>query len=152
MKQKEFKVGDKVFDLRFGWGIVDGKNNDSYCVSVKFEKDHQNYTEEGYFFTSEMNPTLSHTEYGPHIQSQSKFKIDDKIIVLRNNGDRPVGIIESIISDREEGTFYIIKYSCGNMTRERTIEKLPEETITELTLEQIAEKVGIPAHLLRIKK
>jgi hypothetical protein len=58
-----FRVGDKVFDIHYGWGVVD-KICDTwdYPVYVKFLKDIISYTLYGEVY-SNMAPTLSFTEY-----------------------------------------------------------------------------------------
>lgn len=65
MKNKSiFKVGDKVFDIRYGWGIVEDIIKDwEYLNRVCFENNiYESYTYDGRFNRSIM-PFLSFTEY-----------------------------------------------------------------------------------------
>ena len=64
MTQQEFKVGDKVFDILFGWGKVVGIHGlEIYGVMVRFEKTTLAFTFEGKYLNNSITPTLSHTEY-----------------------------------------------------------------------------------------
>jgi hypothetical protein len=58
-----FKVGDKVFDIKYGWGVVDRIWSDGmYPVSVKFLIDEEHYTYNGRQYPKDP-PRLSFTEY-----------------------------------------------------------------------------------------
>jgi len=64
MKKKVFKVGDKVFDIHYGWGVIIEVNSDyTYPISVEFDDDNfESYTYDGRSCEDE-NPFLSFTEY-----------------------------------------------------------------------------------------
>jgi len=65
-----FKVGDRVYCIIRGWGIVSnisctGVNGYDYPITVEFQNDwleHGTYTLDGRYFP-ESKPTLSFTEY-----------------------------------------------------------------------------------------
>ena len=67
MKETVFKVGDKVYCILYGWGIVYKiDDDDSYPVDVNFklegDMDTISYTCDGRLY-SNTSPTLSFTEY-----------------------------------------------------------------------------------------
>jgi hypothetical protein len=63
MKKSVFKVGDKVFDIRFGWGIVKViDESDLYAINVYFDGYSDDYTWDGRAFLG-LSKVLSFTEY-----------------------------------------------------------------------------------------
>jgi len=63
MEKTVFKKGDKVFDYRRGWGIVDCVVERSfYPINVKFDGYLDNYSWDGRIFENQPQ-TLSFTEY-----------------------------------------------------------------------------------------
>jgi hypothetical protein len=61
-----FKVWDKVFDVRYGWGNVkrvDDVGDYPYPILVKFKKGDSSYTLEGKAAIVDLIPLLSFTEY-----------------------------------------------------------------------------------------
>ena len=60
-----FKVGDKVFSCQFGWGEIKGIHETSdYPLDVSFGNDVEHaYTKCGRYFDTDLQPTLSFTEY-----------------------------------------------------------------------------------------
>ena len=68
MKETIFREGDRVYDIRYGWGTV-VKHNDSenYPISVKFDQDISQefmyYTECGKSYKLDNAGLLSFTEY-----------------------------------------------------------------------------------------
>lgn len=67
-KQEIFKLGDRVFDIMYGWGVVEELHQDeerSYPLIVRFPGfDTLYYTRDGKSNTSDSHPILSFTEYG----------------------------------------------------------------------------------------
>lgn len=68
MEKQIFKVGDKVFDIRFGWGtVIDNNRCLLYPIGVQFDKDDSQevivYTNNGISNISEEFSLLSFTEY-----------------------------------------------------------------------------------------
>lgn len=67
MKKEIFRVGDKVFDIIFGWGKVTEVyylQDRDYPVSVQFENSIIKYTYDGKWNTADSYSRLSFTEYG----------------------------------------------------------------------------------------
>jgi hypothetical protein len=63
MEKSVFKVGDKVFDYRYGWGIVNFIVDKSfYPINVKFGEYSYDYTWDGRAFL-DLSQVLSFTEY-----------------------------------------------------------------------------------------
>ena len=63
MKKSIFKVGDKVFDIRFGWGVVYSVNEGRLSIDVSFGvNDEDCYTWDGRAY-EDQPPVLSFTEY-----------------------------------------------------------------------------------------
>lgn len=68
MAKEIFRVGDRVFDIMYGWGVVEELHQDeerSYPLIVRFSDfDTLYYTRDGKSNTSDSHPILSFTEYG----------------------------------------------------------------------------------------
>lgn len=67
MAKEIFRVGDRVFDIIFGWGKVTEVyyfQNRNYPVSVQFENSIIKYTYDGKWNTADSYSRLSFTEYG----------------------------------------------------------------------------------------
>ena len=59
-----FKVGDIVFDIRFGWGEVKEIQKDgTHVIKVDFDNYSSNYTRDGKDYHTDLSPILSFTEY-----------------------------------------------------------------------------------------
>ena len=66
MEKQIFKVGDRVFHIDFGWGVIDDISNsitDLHPIQVTFERDTEYFTPDGRFFDYSKNKSLSFTEY-----------------------------------------------------------------------------------------
>jgi len=68
MEKKIFKKGDRVFDIRFGWGkVVDDNKCSLYPIGVKFDKNKSKeivvYTNNGISDINKKFSLLSFTEY-----------------------------------------------------------------------------------------
>ena len=60
--EKYFKIGQKVWDVRFGEGVVDRIESALiYAIGVKFKYGDQAYTEYGRFCDEDINPSLFQT-------------------------------------------------------------------------------------------
>lgn len=69
MEKQIFKKGDRVFDIRFGWGtVVDDDNNKIYPIGIQFDNDDSQevifYTGKGMINLREESSLLSFKEYG----------------------------------------------------------------------------------------
>jgi len=143
MTQQEFKVGDKVFDILFGWGeVVDLFDNLEYPVQVQFDGPGEKcYTIDGRHYDGYKNPHLSHTEY--RITSEPTFP---RIMEVGLNGQQwAKKLVLCIYNDRaysllDEPSQYVNSYP-----HYREIE--PK---TKLTLAEIAEKFGLEADKIEI--
>lgn len=65
MEKEIFKIGDRVFDIQYGWGeVIDIKLSHNNPLKVKFEHGGMcNYTSDGYYYNTDLVPSLSFTEY-----------------------------------------------------------------------------------------
>jgi hypothetical protein len=64
MEKSVFKVGDKVFDFRFGWGVVYSVNGVRFPINVSFGVNHEDcYTWDGRACEDHLSQILSFTEY-----------------------------------------------------------------------------------------
>ena len=68
MKKQIFRTGDRVYDIRFGWGtVVDDNRCLLYPIGVQFDRDDSKqiivYTNNGISNVSEESSLLSFTEY-----------------------------------------------------------------------------------------
>ena len=66
MSNQIFKKEDRVFDINYGWGIIQAIDNFGFLpIDVYFENNYYvSYTKEGKKYNSSISPTLSFTEYG----------------------------------------------------------------------------------------
>jgi hypothetical protein len=142
MTQQEFKVGDKVFDILFGWGeVVHVDSLIHYPIEVDFENDTANYMRNGKYMDDAITPTLSHTEY--RLTSEPTFP---RIMEVGLNGQQwAKKLVLCIYNDRaysllDEPSQYVNSYP-----HYREIE--PK---TKLTLAEIAEKFGLEADKIEI--
>jgi hypothetical protein len=60
--KRVFKVGDRVFDIRMGWGKV-VKEYDCEVIDVKFKKDLTSYYVDGTEVGDDYHSLLSFTKY-----------------------------------------------------------------------------------------
>lgn len=59
-----FKVGDKVFDIFYGWGEVKEIQEEcTHVIRVDFDNYSKNYTKDGKYYHTHLSPILSFTEY-----------------------------------------------------------------------------------------
>lgn len=68
MNEQIFKLGDRVFDIRYGWGtVINGIDIDDidnlYPIRVDFNKYIITYTYDGKITDEDKHPILSFTEY-----------------------------------------------------------------------------------------
>lgn len=153
MKTKEFKVGDKVYDIRYGWGIVeDDKFSECYSIYVTFDIERNNtYTKEGKYEIDDINPTLSHTEYSIH-STQSEYP---KVMEVSNCG---MEWHKRVVFTEKVGRFIA-------WTQAESFEEAEDEACThdwkyarevqeprEISIQEIADKFGISVEEVRIKK
>lgn len=80
MKEQIFKVGDKVYDVIFGWGEVAEIYDDrsKYPMLVSYQKRDVWYTKDGRYHIYSL-PTLSFTEYTLQGFSQERPKPQPKV-------------------------------------------------------------------------
>lgn len=68
MEKQIFKVGDRVFDILYGWGkVIDDNKGGLFPIGVQFDDDDSQevivYTDDGKHMPGEESPLLSFTEY-----------------------------------------------------------------------------------------
>jgi len=99
-----FKVGDKLFDIRYGWGEVIniGNNDDLYPIYVYYKLiwRTETYTLDGKSFGISLTPMLSFTEYTLQGFNQERPE------VLPNRGD------VVWVKDREESEWICAQFMC----------------------------------------
>ena len=68
MKNQEFKVGDRVWSLVFGWGVINDIKSgvgSTYPVVVDFDSGkRETFTEQKFYRISDKNPSLFHANQG----------------------------------------------------------------------------------------
>lgn len=77
MIKQTFEKGDRVFDIRFGWGkVVDDNMAFLFPIGIQFDDDDSQevivYTDDGKLSLGEESPLLSFTEYTLQGFSQEK--------------------------------------------------------------------------------
>ena len=78
MDKQIFEIGDRVFDIRYGWGKVTiCADTILYPIGVQFDEDDSQevilYTEDGKGHLGDNKPVLSFTEYTLKGFSQKRF-------------------------------------------------------------------------------
>ena len=68
MEKQIFKIGDRVFDIRFGWGkVIDDDKGGLFPIGVQFDNNDSQevivYTDDGKHMPGEEFSLLSFTEY-----------------------------------------------------------------------------------------
>ena len=108
-----YKVGDRVFDIRYGWGtVIDITTDRNYPVEVSFTNNPRVlvYTSAGSLFDNEKTPTLSFTEYTLEGFSQERPKKQPKIgslCLFADNEEKfklnvgVIGILDDIVDGKD---------------------------------------------------
>lgn len=91
-----FKLGERVFDIKYGWGIVVCTDSSTaYPVMVEFEnKDEIEYTEDGREY-SVLNRSLYHHDYTP--TEQLPLKSSPELLREKFAGMAMQGILSGTI-------------------------------------------------------
>lgn len=140
-----FRVGDKVFDIFYGWGSITGISKDKdieYPITVSFdEKGTRTYTPDGKFWAGSPGSTLSFTEYdfidGGFSQKRPlpKLEIDDIVWVNTVSGWLPrcfktfdnkgnVGVIPNGDTSKSTGTTHIDFYPEWSVEKPENLGKI----------------------------
>ena len=137
MDKQIFKVGDRVFDIMYGWGVVEELHQDeerSYPLTVRFPGfDTLYYTRDGKSNTSDSHPILSFTEYGFDNRFSQKRFFDYKNYIGKWGKFWDDRIKEYIISRLERITPDGFKSNTSIMIYDN-FEPLTEEQIKMLNL------------------
>ena len=94
MNKREFKVGDRVYSLVYGFGTVkgiDSKNEMAYPVCVGFDSGREEgFKKNGLYTTAHKNPTLFHANQGKvEFDTDEPIElVEDQPIWVRNSGCR----------------------------------------------------------------
>ena len=109
MKETIFKVGDKVFDHRFGWGEVkDICEESQYPIGVKFVLYPMAYTEDGRVY-EDAPKSLSFTEYTLDGFSQERLPEKGQVVWAKTN-DSSSWSVTHFINKVDEG------YECSSFS------------------------------------
>lgn len=151
--KKEFKVGDKVSDIRYGWGVVrfgwkieTDTPNSSYQINVSFDNDVDCcYSAGGSDFRSALVPLLSHEEYSL-TPLNSAFP---RVMEVRRNfdGDWRTRVVIAIKNNKaiawnSAETLEEAELETGTVSWEQWREIKEPKEVT-LTLKEVAEKLGL---------
>lgn len=141
MKKQTFEKGDRVFDIRFGWGkVVDDNRACLFPIGIQFDDDDSQevivYTDDGKLSLGEESPLLSFTEYTLQGFSQRRpINYDDyigkwgKFTDVSNNNDFVIGRLSSFKVSNDETYFATESGDAYNI-----FEPLTEEQIKVLGL------------------
>lgn len=80
----DIKVGDKVWDIRQGWGVVCGLTQRiDYPIDVEFGEEYNSYTRGGFCHLDDINPTLFWDEIKIEVPPKPlpDLSVDTKVIV-----------------------------------------------------------------------
>lgn len=152
--KKKLFIGDKVFDIRYGWGRVINRIVEipKTILYVLFDTDKLVlYTEDDKNFIEDYSPTLSHTEYSIHT-TQSKYP---KIMEVSDCGKK---WLKRVVFMEKGGRF--IAWSGAETFEEAEDVTSPYDweyarevqEPREISIQEIANKFGIPVEELRIKE
>lgn len=91
-----FKLGDRVFDIRYGWGIViEIDTDDKYPIFVAFALKKANYTEFGCYMEGDIR-SLYHYDYTP--TEEIPLKSQQELLREKFSGMAMQGILSGNIS------------------------------------------------------
>ena len=91
-KEEIYKVGDRVYDYKYGWGEVVSLSTRIHPICVQFVKNSITYTNKGFFTKLDKYPTLSFTEYDfinggfSQVRPQPEIAVDTPIFVRSERG------------------------------------------------------------------
>lgn len=105
-----FKEGDKVFDIRFGWGkVIDYEYDDTYPLEVQFEDTREAYTYNGILNATETVSLLSLKEYSLEGFSQERPlpKINKGDLVYVKTGDMGHWFMRFFSHYGDDGSIYV---------------------------------------------
>ena len=75
-----FEVGQKVWVFTKGWGVVEMFDEGEYPILVKIGAYIYRYTQEGKYFSTDINPTLFHHSFEiPKPKTETRVKSRDAI-------------------------------------------------------------------------
>ena len=87
---EDVQVGDDVWDIRMGWGVVDELICSSdYPIIVDFAHECESYTLDGYYSEGDVNPSLFWDEIelkAPPKPPLPELEVDTKVIVWSSAG------------------------------------------------------------------
>jgi hypothetical protein len=84
-----FREGEKVYSLKWGWGVVTEISYGEYPVKITFlNNTEENYTKDGKWMLEDLNPDLFFEEVKlpERVRPKPNLKIDDPILVSANGG------------------------------------------------------------------
>ena len=116
MSKEIFKVGDKVYHIEYGWGVVKLINYSfNFPFLVEFNKENiVTFTNDGKGLEDSLNPILSFTEYTLQGFTQERpIELPDvgELCLVRDNEDENWRVREFEFEDA--GMFYV-KSLCGS--------------------------------------
>jgi hypothetical protein len=140
MTTQEFKVGQKVFDILFGWGvIIKASKSVEWGIVAGFGKRTVCYTSKGKYSHESITPTLSHTEY--RLTTEPAFpRMMEVGMYLHERYQRKVLFIR-------DGKSVTYLEDLGYVEYDYYREIQPKK---KLTIAEIAEKFGIEADKIEI--
>ena len=75
-----FEIGQKVWDFTKGWGVVEMFDEGEYPILVRIGIQCLRYTQEGKYFSTDINPTLFHYSFEiPEKKTETRVKSRDAI-------------------------------------------------------------------------
>lgn len=143
MNKQIFKIGDRVFDVRYGWGKVTsyGKDNAHHPVRVQFDKDNSkeviSYTKYGKEYELDDVSLLSFTEYGLDERFSQERPINYKDYIGKWGkfwNDDLVNMFIDVLDDIHEDDGTIKFISCEINSQYKNFEPLTEEQLKVLGL------------------
>lgn len=142
MENKEFKVGDKVYCILNGWGVVTRvTSGEGYTVNVSFNNMTRNllYMPDGKFCDTHVTPALYH----------QKMNIAEYPKVMEVSHNKSIWHRREVIAKADDG---YITNRFGVLINWKFARDIQEKEVKELTLKEIAEKFGCSVEDIRIKK
>lgn len=150
---ENLKVGDKVFSVRKGWGVVNNRDEmEVYPIGVEYsDEEEQEYTKDGRLYSDDLFPELYlDNPYENQLQERvmevsdcEDFSESCKRVVLAKKNDK---FIAWAYAEKLEDSKKIMDITLWKYAREI------KETKTRLTLEDIASKFGVDVKQIEIVK
>jgi len=85
---KDVKIGDRLYSLVYGWGVVEEIGKENLQITVKFKNERDTFTFDGKMYETDMHQTLFWDEIKFQVPKKPlpDLEVDTKVIVWNKEG------------------------------------------------------------------